>query len=150
MYRTSRPIQRPFGRNFLAYLFALCITAQASAQLVEPSDDALRELDGTISQYLEENVTPGAVVAVIADGQLVHVRPYGLANVELSVPVTEDTVFEIGSISKQFVAAAAMILVGENKLDLDKPIHHYLPEVHWKGLVWYCVFQQYPGPWPVP
>jgi CubicO group peptidase (beta-lactamase class C family) len=105
------------------------MAAQASAPLVEPSDDALKELDETISQYLQENVTPGAVVAVIIDGQLVHVRPYGLANVELSVPVTKDTVFEIGSISKQFVAAAAMLLVGEEKLDLDKSIHHYLPEI---------------------
>jgi len=129
MYRVSRPVLRPLSRNFLLYLFGLCMAAQASAQLVEPTDDALKKLDGTISQYLEDNVTPGAIVAVIANGQLIHVRPYGLANVELSVPVTEDTVFEIGSISKQFVAAAAMMLVGENKLDLDKPIHHYLPEL---------------------
>jgi CubicO group peptidase (beta-lactamase class C family) len=59
-----------------------------------------------------------------------------MANVELSVPVTDSTVFEIGSISKQFVSAAVMLLVQKNKLGLDDPIHQYLPDLpsEWLGV----------------
>jgi len=59
-----------------------------------------------------------------------------MANVELSVPVTDKTVFEIGSISKQFVSTAVMILVQEDKLDLDDAIHRYLPDLpsEWLGV----------------
>jgi len=59
-----------------------------------------------------------------------------MANVEHSVPVAEHTVFEIGSISKQFAAAAAMLLVQEGKLGLDDPIHRYLPDLpsEWLGV----------------
>ncbi len=58
-----------------------------------------------------------------------------MANVELSVPVTDKTVFEIGSISKQFVSAVAMMLVEEGKLELDDPIHKHLPFLpgEWRG-----------------
>ena len=65
-----------------------------------------------------------------------YVKPYGLANVELSVPPSRENVFEIGSISKQFVAAAAMLMVEEGTLDLDKSIHHYVPEIpgEWYGV----------------
>jgi CubicO group peptidase (beta-lactamase class C family) len=59
-----------------------------------------------------------------------------MANVELSVPVTDSTVFEIGSISKQFVSATVMLLVQETKLGLDDPIHQYLPYLpgEWLGV----------------
>jgi CubicO group peptidase (beta-lactamase class C family) len=59
-----------------------------------------------------------------------------LANVELAVPVTDSTVFEIGSISKQFVSAAAMLQVEEGLLDLDDSIHQYLPGLpsEWLGV----------------
>jgi CubicO group peptidase (beta-lactamase class C family) len=68
-------------------------------------------------------------VAVASRGRIVHLKAYGLANVELNVPVTDSTVFEIGSISKQFVSAAALLLVEEGKLGLDDPIHRYLPDL---------------------
>ena len=111
-------------------------TADVSAQLVNPASDALAEMDALINGYLEENNIPGALVAVASRGEIVDLRNYGLANVELSVPVAADTVFEIGSISKQFVSAAAMLLVEEDKLDLDKSIHQYLPDLpgEWLGV----------------
>ena len=59
-----------------------------------------------------------------------------MANVELAVPVSDQSVFEIGSISKQFVSAVAMLLVEEGKLDLDDPIHDYLSYLpsEWLGV----------------
>jgi CubicO group peptidase (beta-lactamase class C family) len=114
----------------------LCGTATASAQLVQPSADALAELDRRIEAYLDENNIPGGLVAVASRGRIVHLKPYGMANVELSVPVTDSTVFEIGSISKQFVSAAVMLLVQEDRLELDDPIHQYLPNLpsEWLGV----------------
>jgi D-alanyl-D-alanine carboxypeptidase len=132
----SYRILQLLSQRIFACLLSLVVIPQALAQIVEPSGDALEVLDQIILQHLEDNSIPGAVVAVVAAGKIVHVKPYGLANVELSVPTTKETVFEIGSISKQFVAAAAMLLVEEGTLDLDKSIHHYLPEVpgEWYGV----------------
>lgn len=114
----------------------LLAESSVSAQLIEPTKEALVSLDQTITEYLKDNKIPGAVVAVTAKGQLAHVKAYGLANVELSVPVTRETVFEIGSISKQFVVAAVMLLAEEGKLDLDESVHRYLPELpgEWLGV----------------
>jgi CubicO group peptidase (beta-lactamase class C family) len=80
--------------------------------------------------------TPGVVVGVASRGRLVFSKSYGWANVELRVPATDSTVFEIGSISKAFVSAAAMLLVEEGRLALDDPIHEYLADLpsEWLGV----------------
>lgn len=108
----------------------------SSAQIVRPSDEALVQLDRTIQDYLDENNIPGGLIALASKGEIIYQREYGMANVELAVPVTEKSVFEIGSISKQFVSAAALLLVEEGKLDLDKPIHRHLPDLpsEWLGV----------------
>jgi D-alanyl-D-alanine carboxypeptidase len=120
------------------FVLALFIfgAAESSAQIVQPSDEALANLDETIQSYLRENNIPGGLVAVATRGNIIHLREYGMANVELAVPVSDKTVFEIGSISKQFVSAAAMLLVEEGKLDLDDSIHRHLPDLpsEWLGV----------------
>ncbi len=103
--------------------------AAASAQIVQPSAEALAELDRLVRAHLDENNIPGGLVALASRGHIVHLKPYGMANVELSVPVSDRTVFEIGSISKQFVSAAVLLLVEDEKLGLDDPIHLYLPDL---------------------
>jgi CubicO group peptidase (beta-lactamase class C family) len=122
--------------SLLISTFLVCGPAIASAQLVQPSDEALDELDRRIEAHLEQYNIPGGLVAVASRGRIVHLKTYGLANVELNVPVTDSTVFEIGSISKQFVSAAALLLVEEGKLGLDDPIHRYLPDLpgEWLGV----------------
>ena len=116
--------------------FLLFGATNVFAQLVRPSNDALASLDGVINTYLEENNIPGALVAVASRGKLIHIKTYGMANVELSVPVSNNSVFEIGSISKQFVSAAVMLLVQEGRLGLDDAIHQYLPDLpsEWLGV----------------
>lgn len=120
----------------ITLLFAAVSAGSARAQLVEPGPEALAELDRYIENYLAANNVPGALVAVASRGRILHLATYGLANVELSVPVSEQTVFEIGSISKQFVAATAMMLVEEKSLSLDDPIHRFLPWLpgEWLGV----------------
>ncbi len=110
--------------------------ANALAQVVQPSVDELAELDRRVQAHLEENNIPGGLVAVATRGRIIHLKTYGMANAELAVPVTDSTVFEIGSISKQFVSAAVMLLVQEGKIGLDDPIHQYLSDLpsEWLGV----------------
>ena len=61
---------------------------------------------------------PGLAVAVLRDGKPVSVRTLGLANIELNAPVTRDTVFKIGSVSKQFIATGVMLLVRDKLIYL--------------------------------
>lgn len=119
----------------ILFVFLLSVTC-ANAQLITPSATALGEMDAKISAYMEDNNIPGGLIAVASGGEILELRTYGLSNVELSVPVAADHVFEIGSISKQFVAVAALQLVEEGKLSLDDPIHEHLPELpsDWVGV----------------
>jgi CubicO group peptidase (beta-lactamase class C family) len=73
--------------------------------------------------------SPGCAVGVQTADGVVTRRAFGMADLEHAIPVDVDTVFEAGSVSKQFTAAAALILVGEGKLSLDDDIRKYLPEM---------------------
>ncbi|NOT32098.1 MAG: beta-lactamase family protein [Planctomycetes bacterium] len=68
-------------------------------------------------------------MGIIQDGQLVHARGFGQASLEHSVPITPRTVFDIGSTSKQFTAAAIGLLALENELGLEDEIHDWIPEL---------------------
>ncbi|NKB67862.1 MAG: serine hydrolase [Candidatus Latescibacteria bacterium] len=70
---------------------------------------------------------PGLALAVVRDGYVVHRRGYGLANLEYQVPITPTTLFNVGSITKQFTAAAMALLACEGKLSLDDDIRTHLP-----------------------
>ncbi len=122
--------------SILISTFLMLGGVDASAQIVQPSADELAALDRLVQAHLDQNNIPGGLVAVASRGRIIHLKTYGMANVELSVPVTDSTVFEIGSISKQFVSAAVMLLVQETKLGLDDPIHQYLSDLpgEWLGV----------------
>jgi CubicO group peptidase (beta-lactamase class C family) len=86
-----------------------------------------------IDRYLETEMRrqniPGISLAVVKNGKSLYVKSYGVATLELEVPTKPQTVFQIGSIGKQFTAVAVMMLANEHKLDLDDPLSKYLPEV---------------------
>lgn len=138
MVANQNRIDRYHRSTIVFWVLAMSVfgAVESSAQIVRPTDEALAALDETIQTYLKENNIPGGLIAVASRGEIVHLREYGMANVELAVPVSDKTVFEIGSISKQFVSAAAMLLVEEGKLDLDDPIHRHLPDLpsEWLGV----------------
>ncbi len=71
---------------------------------------------------------PGAAVLVVQDGKTVLRKGYGLANVELGVPIRPEMVFRIGSTTKQFTTACVLKLVEEGTLRLDDPVSKYLPD----------------------
>ncbi len=84
-------------------------------------------LDDFVRTEIKKRQIPGLSIAVLHDGKTIKVQGYGLANLELQVPATKDTVYEIGSISKQFASEALMLLVEDGKVNLDDPINKYLP-----------------------
>ncbi len=73
--------------------------------------------------------TPGCVVAVSHNGKLVVNRAYGSADLERDVPNTSGTIFDAGSVVKQFVAASVLLLVEEGKLSLTEDVRKYIPEL---------------------
>jgi CubicO group peptidase (beta-lactamase class C family) len=73
--------------------------------------------------------TPGCAVGVSVDGQPAFAKAYGMADLEHDVENKADTIFEAGSVSKQFTAAAVLLLAREGKLSLDDPARKYLPEL---------------------
>lgn len=84
-------------------------------------------LDEFIKQEIKKRQIPGLSVAVLRDGKVLKASGYGFANLELRVAATGSTVYEIGSISKQFASEALMLLVEDGKVNLDDSINKYLP-----------------------
>lgn len=83
-----------------------------------------------VDEYLQKKLTAqplaGISVAVVQDGKTVYGRGVGMANLENNVPATENTVYQLASITKQFTATGVMILVEEGKVGLDEPVSKYL------------------------
>lgn len=132
-----RGVRRACG--LLALLVSLGTFSAAqrlTAQVAEPTSDQLAEMDRQIRALMTENRIPGVLIGVAARGRLIHTKSYGMADVELRVPVSDSSVFEIGSISKQFVAAATMLLVEEGRVGLDDSIQEYLSDLpsEWLGV----------------
>ena len=94
------------------------------------------KVDDYIRMRMEKEHIPGLSLAVVRAGKLIKAKGYGHASLELKADATPDTVYKIGSLSKQFTAAAIMLLVQEKKVALDDQVGKYLdgtPEA-WKGI----------------
>ena len=98
--------------------------------------DTSTKIDQYIKAEMQRQQIPGLSLAVVRNGKIALVKRYGFSNVEHQVPVKPETVFQSGSIAKQFTATAVMLLVEEGKLSLDDKINKYFadaPET-WKNI----------------
>ena len=86
------------------------------------------QIDSLLNRRYEA-IQPGGVVLIMKDGKVIFRKAYGLASVELEVPMQPDRVFRIGSITKQITAAAVLKLAEDGKVDLSAPISRYLFEL---------------------
>jgi CubicO group peptidase (beta-lactamase class C family) len=86
-------------------------------------------VDDFINAEMKKRNIPGLQLAIIQNNQVTKQASYGFANLEDEIKVDEETLFSINSITKAFVGVAIMQLQEENKLDLNKPISNYLPEL---------------------
>ncbi|HZS07096.1 MAG TPA: serine hydrolase domain-containing protein [Blastocatellia bacterium] len=94
------------------------------------------QIDDYIKSQMQEQHIPGLSVAVVKEGRVVLAKGYGLASVELNAPATAETVYHLASLTKQFTAAAIMLLVQDGKLGLDDKINRYLenPPANWQAV----------------
>jgi CubicO group peptidase (beta-lactamase class C family) len=108
----------------LAALISLSLSLTPSAQTVAVPSMA-------VDQVFEKwsSSTPGCAVGVAVAGKPVVLKAYGMADLEHDVRNTPDTIFEAGSVSKQFTVLAVQLLAGEGKLSLDDPVRKYIPEL---------------------
>ena len=106
-------------QRLFSVLLVPCFLAVIGVARADQVDDYVR------SQMASHRI-PGVALEIIRDGKPIKIKAYGLANLELKVPVTPQTVFEIGSITKQFTAAGILLLAQQGKLSVDDPISRYL------------------------
>lgn len=93
-----------------------------------PADQRTDEVARFVRAEMEKQHIPGLALLVSREGRPIHVQGYGLANVELQAPVTPETIFQSGSVGKQFTATAVMMLVEAGKIGLEDPLAHYFPQ----------------------
>jgi len=122
-----------------AVLPALLLAFQAPSQATaRPSDrqTALVRLDSLVRQAMAAHRIPSAAIALVHNGKVLRTAAYGPASLELPAPAGPHTLFEIGSITKQFTGIAVLQLVEQGELGLDDAIEKYLPEVPpaWHGI----------------
>ena len=105
----------------LAALVVALVSATSAAARADKVDNLVRA-------EMARSKVPSLSLAVIRNGQLVKAQGYGLADVARQVPATPDTVYKIGSVSKQFIATGVMLLVQEGRLSLEDPVSKHLQD----------------------
>ncbi len=111
------------GLMFVAPL----VQAQEAGQSAQPAS-VTAKVDELFAEW-DKPDSPGCALAVIKDGGIVYKRGYGMANLDHDVPITPSTVFSVASVTKQFTAAAIVLLAQQGKLSLDDEVRKYIPEV---------------------
>src|SRR6202790_3820888 len=113
----------------------LCVAALAADTSSSPADESAK-VDAYVRGEMQRERIPGLALGVYRDGKTVKAEGYGLANLEWDVPVKAETIFQTGSVGKQFTATAVMMLVEEGKIALNDKISKYVAEapVGWKDI----------------
>jgi len=106
----------------------VAIVAMAAPATAADTKAVAAAIDRAAADAVKTGESPGLQVAVFKDGAPVLVKGYGSANLELNVPVTNDKIFRIGSVTKQFTAVALLKLQEEGKLSLDDKLSRYFPD----------------------
>src|ERR1700758_4525038 len=121
----------------LATLILACSCARANAQTQLPPD-MQRKIDKVASDALAKTGVPSASVAVVRDGQIAYLHAYGHARLDPETPAKPEMRYSIGSISKQFTAAAILLLQEQGKLSLDDKVGKFIPNLTRSNEVTIC------------
>ena len=108
-------------------LFAVVLLSVAARAQSPLSPDAKAKIDTAVNQVLSSTKVPSASIAVVKDGRIAYLQAYGLARLNPPMEATPQMQYSIGSISKQFTAAAVLFLAQEGKLTLEDPVSKFLP-----------------------
>ena len=112
--------------TIVAFAF-LMVSAPASSTTHALARSLETRIDAAANKDVNSGHVAGVAIAVLHDGQLIFAKGYGRSNLELSIPVNARTVFRIGSLTKQFTAAAVLLLAEQGKLKIDDKLALYLP-----------------------
>ena len=135
--QSSRPARLTF-LTMRIYIFPLlvgCLCASAAAQgqrslvVSDIGPDLQSRIDATAEQALRQTGVPSASVAVVQHGRIVYTHAYGKAKLDPPVAAEPSMRYSIGSISKQFTAAALLLLEQQGKLSIDDPVSKYIPDL---------------------
>lgn len=111
-----------------AAALTLVVVVVASAAAAQETATTIPEVDAIFAPW-DEPGSPGCALGVVEDGELAYERGYGFANLDWDIPIATDTVFYVGSVSKQFTAAAIALLAQDGAIDLGDDIREYFPEM---------------------
>ncbi|NDU98727.1 serine hydrolase domain-containing protein [Spirosoma terrae] len=111
-------------KRILILLFLVISPVDSFAQL---SADTLARIDKIFDRYLPQN--PGCQLSISRNGSVIFSKAWGMADLEHTIPLTTESITEAGSVSKQFTAAAVLLLEQQGKLSLDDDIRKYIPEI---------------------
>ena len=126
----ARAPRRPRARITVSTLTVALLTLAVPADAQRPDEvmSLTRHADRIFAQFNSTH-TPGCAVGVRQQGRDVLLRGYGMADLETRTPITPQTVFESGSVAKQFAATAILLLAKDGRLSLDDPVRRYVPEL---------------------
>ena len=115
-------------RSALAASLMLAVVALAAPARAQRTGTIISAVDAIFAPW-DETGSPGCALGVVEDGEFIYERGYGFANLDWDIPSATDTVFYVGSVSKQFTAAVIALLAEEGTVDLDENIREYFPEI---------------------
>jgi putative ATP-binding cassette transporter len=109
------------------FVFILCLSVSLSAKKRERREFSLDEIKETVQKLMQEGEIPGLSLVILRPEQPDFIEGFGYGEMEKKIPVSPDTIFEIGSCSKSFTALAALKLEAEGLVNLDNSVSKYLP-----------------------
>ncbi|MDB5456251.1 MAG: serine hydrolase, partial [Caulobacter sp.] len=113
--------------RLIGLVLALTTLALAPARAAPLSPAAARQVDAIVGEALKRVDAPSASIAIVQDGQIAYLKAYGNARLNPTVAATPETRYGIASVSKQFTAAAILLLAEDGKLSLDDKVGQYVP-----------------------
>ncbi|HMD40645.1 MAG TPA: serine hydrolase domain-containing protein [Candidatus Acidoferrum sp.] len=118
----------PFRRAATLFLVTLSILAAVPCFAQQDAPRVIQTVDQVFAAF-DKPDSPGCALGVVRDGNFIYKKGYGTASLELSVPLTPQSVFYMGSVSKQFTAASVVLAAEQGFLSLDDDIRKYVPEL---------------------
>ena len=110
-------------------IFGVAFTVAAAPLVAQTRDTSVATAIDRVFDAYRGTEGPGCAVGAARNGQIVHARGYGMANLETRTPISPSSIFHVASVSKQFTAMAILLLEKDGKLSLDDDIRKYLPEL---------------------
>lgn len=115
-------------RKLQLLLLILFVASSVSFSQTKTDEERLKDLDTLVNKTLKDWNVPGVGISIVKNGKIIFAKGYGYRDADAKLPVTENTLFPIGSCTKAFTAIDNCILVQKGELNLDRPVINYMPD----------------------